>query len=231
MADAFSGLAKRLQTKLNRRANFAASILSISDDHTHLRAKLCTGSVIEVPVSLLKNIVHLGSADSENDHLEIVSADIDVSSDGGMLAMQLAHEVARLATLLGNVREQLSVASGTGVRYSSSESVNLTQDNLVKAAVPLDTPLPYSVIKLPFQGTAGSPYKLWFTAPPFQYLTDWSINLVHCILKQPPAVIVATPQGNPTLIFFWADAPPGTPLGATYNGEVDVFGVLVQETT
>jgi hypothetical protein len=102
MADAFSGLAKRLQTKPNRRANFAASILSISDDHTHLRAKLCTGSVLEVPVSLLKNIVHLGSADSESDHLEIVSADIDVSSDGGMLTMQLAHEIARLASLLGN---------------------------------------------------------------------------------------------------------------------------------
>ena len=57
-------LATALATAKSRPASFMASVVSISEDQSIAKVKLCTGAIFDVPVSILKDVIHLGTMTS-----------------------------------------------------------------------------------------------------------------------------------------------------------------------
>ena len=94
---AISAIATGISTEQARQPVFAASVVSIAPDRSMAKVKLCTGSVLDVPMSLLKKVTHRGTATSGEESLGLASAEIDVSTDVGMLVQQMAREVERLS--------------------------------------------------------------------------------------------------------------------------------------
>src|SRR5918912_259945 len=178
---ALSALATEIQTQPLHRSRFAASVVSISDDYSCVKVKLCTGSIIDVPVSLLKNVTYLGTASNENERRGIASGEIDISTDAGMLIQQMAHEITRLSGSLQTAHEQLLRFQGADTNKTLVQTEQVPATESKKRMSPFDIPLPYSVIKLPFMAVAGSPHKLWYRTPEFQYLKDWSVEPLHCV--------------------------------------------------
>jgi hypothetical protein len=235
MQDALSEVVKGVNRKVSHRSEVVAAILSVSDDRSWLRVKLCTGRVIDVPVSVLKNIVPLGTAKSEDESYGIASAEIDVSTDAGMLIRQMADEVLRMSRLLETAHHRLRLheAGKTGAGAGATESQIMRPTTTLSSA---DTVLPETIIKIPFSGVAGFPKSVYYGKPTFQYIQQWSVfQLLNCYLTQPPIIVATGHDGNRpdriTEIQFVLDAAPGTPLGAAYNATLELDLVLVQETT
>ena len=105
--DALSEVVKGVNRKVSHRSDLVAAILSVSEDRSWLKVKLCTGRVIDVPVSVLKNVVPLGTAKSDDESFGIASGEIDVSTDAGKLIRQMADEVIRMSRLLETAHHRL----------------------------------------------------------------------------------------------------------------------------
>src|SRR5437764_1184215 len=95
MEEAMSELAAGITTGQVRAPNFVTSVVSISKDRSSVKVKLCTGSLMDVPVSILKNVTHLGTVTNEEECLGIASGEIDVSTDIGKLIQTMAREIHR----------------------------------------------------------------------------------------------------------------------------------------
>jgi hypothetical protein len=230
---AVSDLATHTKIDRVRRSRFASSVVSISDDHSTIRARLCTGKVIDVPASILKNVEYLGTMTNDEDRCGIVSGEIDVSTDVGRFIQQMAHEIMRLSGSALSADERLSRSQGTSEYTAVAPTGEVLQGELKEQFVPFDRPLPFGVIKLPFTAIAGFPHQVRYLAPTFQYLTQWSVTPLHCVLTRAPFVFEWV-TGHPDQVLgisFVLEAPPGTPVGITYNAQIDIFGVLVQATT
>jgi hypothetical protein len=228
--DALSEVVKGVNRKVSRRSELVAAILSVSEDRSSLKVKLCTGRVIDVPVSILKNIVPLGTAKSDDESFGIASGEIDESTDAGKLIRQMADEVIRMSRLLETAHHRLRLReAGITGAHNGTNTSQITRPSS-------DTVLPETIIKIPFSGIAGFPKSVYYGKPVFQYIQQWSIfQLLNCYLTQPPIVVVTGHDGNRpdrvAEIQFVLDAAPGTALGATYNATLELDLVLVQETT
>jgi hypothetical protein len=221
---------KRFPSKAAHRSEFVTPVVSVSADRATVKVRLCTGSVIDVPVSVLTSMAYLGAAGTDDESLMIASGDIDVSTDSGILIQQLANEIIRLTRQIAEAKQPLSVPSG-GVQLP----VEADGDKVLGIQAG-DTVLPEAIIKIPFTGTAGFPKAIYYSKPVFQYIQQWSIfQLLRCSMIQPPQIIATGHDGNRpdriTEIQFVLDAAPGTPLGTTYNGQLELDVTLVQETT
>jgi hypothetical protein len=231
--NALSELSKGIGNRTSRTPTFMASVLSVSDDKSRLRVRLCTGRVIEVPVSILKNISALGTVSTDDESFGLTSGEIDVSTEPGELIQQLAEEISRLSRLLDIAHQRLrpSTSSPTGSSAAAADQVQTPAT--IKSS---DIVQPATIVKIPFSGVAGFPKPVDYGKPTFQYIQDWSIfQLLHCSLTQPPRVVATGHDGNRpdrvAQIEFVLDAAPGTPLGTAYNAQLQLNVVLVQETT
>jgi hypothetical protein len=231
--DALSDLSKGIGSKKAAASPFVASVLSVSEDKSRLRVRLCTGRAIDVPVSILKNMSALGTVSTEDESFGVASGEIDISTDSGRLIQQLADEISRLSSLLDIARQRLRAPSAS---TAASAAVQADQGNRPATIQLSDTVLPATIVKIPFSGIAGFPKPVDYGKPTFQYIQDWSIfQLLHCSLTQPPRVVATGHDGNRpdrvTQIEFILDAAPGTPLGTAYNAQLQLSVTLVQETT
>lgn len=233
--DALSEVVKGVNSKVSRQSELVAAILSVSEDRSWLKVKLCTGRVIDVPVSVLKNIVPLGTAKTEDESFGIASGEIDVSTDAGKLIRQMADEVIRMSRLLETAHHRLRLQeAGITANHTGARESQITGPLATLASS--DTVLPETIIKIPFSGIAGFPKSVYYGKPVFQYIQQWSIfQLLNCYLTRPPNVVATGHDGNrPDRVMeiqFVLDAAPGTPLGASYNATLELDLVLVQETT
>ncbi len=233
--DALSEVVKGVNRKVSHRSDLVAAILSVSEDRSWLKVKLCTGRVIDVPVSVLKNVVPLGTAKSDDESFGIASGEIDVSTDAGKLIRQMADEVLRMSRLLETAHHRLRLhEAGITAGQNGANSSQLNRPSVTLAS--FDTVLPETIIKIPFSGVAGFPKSVYYGKPTFQYIQQWSVfQLLNCYLTQPPIVVATGHDGNRpdrvTEIQFVLDAAAGTPLGSSYNATLELDLVLVQETT
>jgi hypothetical protein len=236
LEEALSALAKArdVHTSHVNRSRFAASVASVSDDHSNIRVKLCTGAFLDVPTSLLKNTTYLGAASQENESWGLASGDIDVSTDAGMLIQQMAHEINRLCRLLQTKRERLEA---TETNSLSARAEQPSGEDVRPKLDPSDIPLPPQSFKLNFDGVAGVPVTLRYTTPPTQYIAvpyvghpTWTVNVLYgCFFTKPP--LVADPWGFNTWIEFYCDAAHGTPINQHYSAFLTLTVELVQRTT
>ena len=221
---AISAIATGISTEQARQPVFAASVVSIAPDRSMAKVKLCTGSVLDVPMSLLKKVTHRGTATSGEESLGLASAEIDVSTDVGMLVQQMAREVERLSRALQTAKERLRIAQSTETNAEPATS-----------AIPFDVVLPPTGVKISFDGIAGNPDRpafVFYQAPPFQYIQDWEVvGIVNCYFKFPPIVGGIDAEGRTLGLQFFPDARHGTPLGTPYTGSIIVNVTLVQLTT
>jgi len=233
--NALSEVVKGVNTKLARRSEFVTSVISVADDRSRVKVKLCTGKVIDVPMSILKNVRYLGSAKTEEDSFEIASGEIDISTDTGILIQQMAHEITRLSRSLHASQERFLLLQNPE-KNKAAQIDHAEAPKSAKRVAPFDTTLPETIVKIPFTGIAGFPKAVTYGVPTSQYLQDWSIFLLkNCFLTQPPQVIETGHDGNrpdrPIEIQFVLDAAHGTALFTTYNAQLELDVVLVQETT
>lgn len=230
-----SELSAGFKSKAVRRLQFVTSVLSIAKDHSSAKVKLCTGAVIDVPTSILKNVTYLGTVTNGNECLGLASAEIDVSRDVGMLIHQMAQELNRVSRSLQVTQEGLARLQGAGINKISAQSEELAVTGSKTHVTPSDTVLPSTVVKIPFQGVAGDPYApyfIFYQAPAFQYIQDWEvIGTVNCFFKAPPIIGGIDGQGRTIGLQFFPDAAHGTPLGTPYNATVILDVTLVQLTT
>ena len=95
-----SALRTGMKAEPVRNSRFTGSVVAVSDDHSRIRVRFCTGSFLDVPTSVLKNLRHLGTAGQNGEHLGLVVGDIDTSSDAGVLIQQMGLEITRLSQLM-----------------------------------------------------------------------------------------------------------------------------------
>lgn len=232
---ALSELSAGFKSRATGRSQFVTAVLSLSDDHSSAKVKLCTGSVIDVPTSILKNVTYLGTVTNDGESLGIASAEIDVSTDVGLLIYQMAQELSRVSRSLLATQEGLARLQSSGINKLLDQSDTLPVTRFKRQLTPSDTVLPSTAVKIPFQGIAGDPYAPFFivyAAPPFQYIQDWEvISTQNCFFKAPPVIGGIDQEGHTTGLQFFPDAAHGTPLGSHYNGTVTLIVTLVQRTT
>ena len=230
-----SELSAGFKSKAVRRSQFVTSVLSIAEDHSSAKVKLCTGGVIDVPTSILRNVTYLGTVTNDNECMGITSAEIDVSTGVGMLIHQMAQELSRLSRSLQLNEEGLARLQGLGINSISARSEEIPASGSKTHVTPSDTVLPITVVKIPFQGVAGDPYRpyfIFYQAPAFQYIEEWElIGTVNCFFKAPPIVGGIDGEGHILGLQFFPDAAHGTPLGTPYNATIIIDVTLVQRTT
>jgi hypothetical protein len=227
MEEAMSELAAGITTGQVRAPNFVTSVVSISKDRSSVKVRLCTGSLMDVPVSILKNVTHLGTVTNGEECLGIASGEIDVSTDIGKLIQKMAREIHRLSNSLEAAQEGLrrSVVTDT-TKFAASSEETATAKARAKI-IPFDTVLPLKIVKLPVNGIAGGGYNFTFYQPPvFQYIQEWEV-IAHpgCFFTDPPFV-----NADGVVVFF-VDASHGTPLGTAFTATIILSVVLVQRTT
>jgi hypothetical protein len=226
-------IARLKAENVRRRRSFTTSVMSISEDHSSVKVKLCTGGVIDVPISIVKNVTHLGTVTTGDECRSIASGEIDVSTDVGKLIQQMADEINGLSRSLEAARR----LQGTDVNRISSAAEKSAIVRLKTDIAPSDTVLPRSLVLIQWDGIAGDPYSPYFVfyqAPPHQYLSSWEvIGLVNCFFKSPPVIADYEnfDPNKPDGLQFFPDAAHGTPIGTRYTGAIKLSVVLVQETT
>jgi hypothetical protein len=235
MGQALSKLALGLKAEQARVPGFVTSVLSVSDDHSSVKVKLCTGGIIDIPVSILKQVSHLGTVTSGDQCFGIASGEIDVSSGVGKLVWQMAHEINRLSSALETTQEALRRVQSSEINKSSALSEETPRVRMKRNITPSDTVLPLTVIKIPFNGIAGDPFHpafVFYQAPPHQYINEWEV-IAHpnCFFKSPPIVGGIDTDGKTIGLQFFPDAIQGTPIGNSYSATIIVSVVLVQRTT
>lgn len=230
-----SELGAGFSSKAVRRSQFVTSVLSITEDHSSAKVKLCTGAVIDVPTSILKNVTYLGTVTNDNECLGLASAEIDVSTDVGMLIHQMAQELNRVSRSLQVTQEGLARLQDAGINKGSAQSEEVAAAGPRTRVTPSDNVLPSIAVKIPFQGIAGDPYApylIFYQAPRYQYIQDWEvIGMVNCYFRFPPMVGGIDGQGRTLGLQFFPDAAHGTPLGTNYSATVVLYVTLVQLTT
>ncbi len=234
---ALSDLAKAIKIQQVCAPIFVTSVLSISEDHSSAKVKLCTGSIIDVPKSVLKNVTYLGTVTCGDETRGIASGEIDISTDVGKLIQQMANEIIRLSGTVKSSQEALRRLQNTTTGQVSSLSEEESQAVRLKPKqTPFDTVLPGTVIKIPFQGVAGNLnnpfFFVFYAAPAHQYIQEWEV-LAHpnCFFVSPPIVGGIDTDGKVLGLQFFPDAPHGTPLGTPYSATINLYVVLVQRTT
>lgn len=228
-----SAIATGISTEQARPPVFAASVVSIAADRSMAKVKLCTGSVLDVPMSLLKRVTHRGTVTSGDESLGLASAEIDVSTDVGVFVQQMAREVERLSRALQAAKERLRIAQGAQTNDAPIPAGDASAS--ATSAIPFDIVLPPTAVKITFDGIAGDPYKpylVFYQAPPFQYIQDWEvIGIVNCYFTSPPVVGGIDAHGRALGLQFFPAARHGTPLGTPYSASIIVNVTLVQLTT
>lgn len=152
-----SELGAGFSSKAVRRSQFVTSVLSITEDHSSAKVKLCTGAVIDVPTSILKNVTYLGTVTNDNECLGLASAEIDVSTDVGMLIHQMAQELNRVSRSLQVTQEGLARLQDAGINKGSAQSEEVAAAGPRTRVTPSDSVLPSIAVKIPFQGIARRP--------------------------------------------------------------------------
>jgi hypothetical protein len=235
-----SALAKELDTRSSAGGSrFGASVVSISHDNSTVKVKLCTGAFLDVPTSLLKNVTFSGTANYESKRLGLGSAEIDVSTDAGMMIWQMADEINRLGRLL-------KITEGKFSHLQQKEITNLptrvhqpSGGEITRTINPSDVILPPESFKLVFEGVAGIPVTVRYDTPPHQHFAlffEGNSNagyrvdfLDNCFFTRPPV-----PPDTPLItrrISFFCEAAHGTTIGNSYSAAIALTVALVQETT
>jgi hypothetical protein len=236
MEETLFKLSNAAKTNLVHRSHFVTSVLSVSDDRSSVKVKLCTGRIIDVPTSVLKNVTPLGTATSGSESWGIASGEIDVSTGVGILIQEMAHEITRLSRSLQITQGALLRLRGTDTNKPLTRAEDTTATDSKTSVVPFDQVLPEQIVKIPFTGLAGFPKAVVYAAPFSQYIEEWSVfNTVNCYLTQSPQIIeTGGPAGRPPQVLeiqFVLDAAHGTPIWSTYNAQLVLDVKLVQFTT
>jgi hypothetical protein len=232
---ALSDLATGLKTEQARLPRWVASVVAIAEDHTSAKVKLCTGGLIDVPISILRKVTHLGTVTSWDECLGIASAEIDVSTDVGVLIQQMALEIYRLSRSFEAARGGLQRLQGTDINNVSAPFEKTPVARPKSDVAPSDTVLPQEFPKIQFNGIAGDPYRPYFVfyaAPAHQYINEWEvISLQNCFFRSPPIIGGIDFDGKTLGLQFFPEAAHGTPVGSPYTATITLQVVLVQRTT
>lgn len=228
-----SELVQTLESQGSPAPRFGGLLLTVSDDSATATVRLCTGSILDVPTFILKNVVHRGTLTVGGKRCGLVAAEIDESTALGRFARQLSTEVDTLSRALAAARKKLSRQE---LRQTEADpQAKAAPQGLESVGDPWDTVQPPTAVKLSFDGIAGNPDRpafVYYQAPPFQYIQQWEvIGMVNCYFQWPPIVGSIDAQGRTTGLQFFPDAQHGTPLGTAYSASIIVNLVLVQLTT
>jgi len=230
-----SDLTKGMKAEPVRNSRFTGSVVAVSDDHSRIRVRLCTGSFLDVPTSVLKNLRHLGTTGQNGEQLGLVVGDLDTSTDAGVLIHQMGLEITRLSQLMRGSSTVQGAETGSVTVRGDAVDPNRVKPDFGTVVLPPET------IKMSFNGIAGSPVTLRYHAPPNEFIGfnqgDWTVsNFQNCFLTQPPVLGPWTPMppSEPLMnawIEFNCDAAHGTPVGQFYNAYFFLTVVLVELTT
>jgi hypothetical protein len=75
-------------------------VIALSDDGNHVKLQLCTGTVIEVPASILKGVTPLGTVECMGQRKTLAMGWIDGSTDTGKLINRMADEIQRFSAIV-----------------------------------------------------------------------------------------------------------------------------------
>jgi hypothetical protein len=147
-------LGKQLSAEKSHSRSFTLPVISVSDDGNRVKVQLCTGTVIEVPASILRGVTPLGALECNGQRKTLAMGWLDHSTDAGKLINQMAAEIQKLARSL----QILKARSLTGQSPSVSSSCPTLRGQQVLAPklVPQDgerTQTAY--VKLPVSGRGG----------------------------------------------------------------------------
>lgn len=231
IAETLSDLSADMETKRTRPRAFVASVVSLSADHAMASVKLCTGSIIDVPLSVLKKVKHLGTVSTDEECLGLAVGEIDASTAVGKLIEQMARELERLSRSLDSARDGAPV-TGAHVGEEPTPPEVASNANPSQTIAPFNSVLPPITVKIQVNGIAGNPYRpgvVVYQAPPYQYFSEWEVlALQNCFFKSPP-IQVDSPVGHE--LHFFPEAAHGTLLGTPYSATITLYVVLVQRTT
>ncbi len=231
--EAISDLATGITTKQGPAPHFVASVVSVSEDRSSVKLKLCTGSLVDVPTSILKNLVYLGTVTTGDDCLGVASGEIDASTDSGRLIQKLAREIQRLSNALTVAQEGLRRFGATDVPTTLAASEEASSATARLRVAPFDITLPSQIIKLTVNGVAGDPvkYAVIYAAPFSAYIQEWEVfSHPGCFFKMPPVVGYA-PDGTIIWLQFYHEASHGTVIGTPYTATIVLSIVLSLRTT
>jgi hypothetical protein len=234
--EAINEIDKGIKTETARRSLFVTSVMSISEDRSRAKVKLCTGRVLDVPTSLLTNVTDLGTVADEERRWGVAAGEIDVSTDAGALIQQMALEITRLSRSLRTAQGRLQRLQNTDTTKSVPKVGDVSAVLSKTTAGPLDIVRPETAVKITTSGVAGYLKQLWYTAPAYNYIQSFTIaGIENGFLTKAPSVsqiVHSLPRtGEPIQYEFEIDAAHGTPLGVPYDAVVTCLLVLVQMTT
>jgi hypothetical protein len=86
-------LNKELSAETSHGKGFPVHVISLSDDGTHAKVQLCTGTVIEAPASMLREGTPLGTLECRGQRKTLATGWLDNSTDAGKLINQMAGEI------------------------------------------------------------------------------------------------------------------------------------------
>jgi hypothetical protein len=191
-----AGLSKQLSMETSHNRSFTVQVISISDDGNRVKVQLCTGTVIEVPASMLKGVTPLGTLECSGQRKTLAMGWLDHSTDAGKLINQMAAEIQRLARSLQTLKARSLIGRSPSV--SSSRPTLRGQQVLNHKLVPQDgmtTQTAY--VKLPVSGRGGE----------FQLEASWTGPGEAAVLDTAPV------GAGCTVIGYSAILPPPSERG------------------
>ena len=154
MHQELAGLSKQLSAAASHGRSFTVHVISLSDDGTHAKVQLCTGTVIDVPASILRGVTPLGTLDCRGQRKTLAMGWLDNSTDAGKLITQMAVEIQRLARSLHTLKARS--LTGPSPSVSSPRPTILGHHLLNSKLVPQDgLTTQRAYIKLPVSGRGG----------------------------------------------------------------------------
>ncbi|HTQ02415.1 MAG TPA: hypothetical protein VMI54_01120 [Polyangiaceae bacterium] len=218
-----------------RSNRFVASVVALTADRASARVRLCTGKLLDVPLSLIKSVRNLGQTASGEEQAALVAAEFDTSTAAGRFVADLAAELERLTRSL--------VPPAEGGRRSLFTDQQLVHGKAGKPAPtlkpePTDTRIGRSLYKVSSAPVIvpSTAYLSW-RAPPGQYLALESseapeFTQLNCIIEEVDPSYMELRGGfviNGYSIF--ARQPPGIPYGQVWTANIFIEATLNQATT
>ena len=109
----FSDVMRVMSRRGTNPARFMAVLEDVSAETLTCRLRICTGTIVEVPASVLSKCEPRGRIERNGVSENLVLVEVDTDSEVGRLVSQLANEIDRLVHELRSSQELLLKASAT----------------------------------------------------------------------------------------------------------------------
>jgi hypothetical protein len=236
-----SELRKQIETGRSGGRRFTLQVNSVSADDNHFKVQLCTGTVMDVPASIVKEVISLGTVECPGGVRKgLASGEVDTSTDAGKVINQMAIEIERLACKLQILEERSRGSAGKPSveerALSRLHELMLTLSSvppvLVAPKLPVPPPAPsVHFLKFPVTGQADLDNYCTWSAPAGYYIVGGCFNVHGYGCRVESAIPNPAPHGpglNDQISFKYDDPAGLLSPSKTFSGTIG-FAVYIAE--